>query len=967
MDRPEDEEEPEGINRPEYTSPSQSLGQVKNSAVSFSGNASTYNYMVLPQPWIPPLMLPPRTQSFVGRDEDLVWLLKQLNDETGKTLALCGPGGIGKTALAAEALTRLIAQQNWVHRFPGGIFYHSFYRSHSLDVAFEELARLFGEESVADPHRAAMRALSRRRTLLVFDGVEVLADSLPLRELGGTHVVLLLSWRQSDAPDLAHRRDLKGLSQNQGITLLQQLAGPRAADSRSVEQLVRSVGGYPLALQLIGSYLSSRQEEVGDYLQWFEHEGLAALNFGNHQAQSVSVLLQRTYNSLDLSEQALFILLGLLAHAPFPVELVQSILELPEREVRQAIGSLVDLSVLCRFDQGYEVSHPLMHAFATERLSSLANDAFSPFTDAITSWRERILTVLTTHFDQSDPYDVIALTLWHPHVLPLLSAKDLTVQQSLRATHLFNAVGSNTLTQGKYTEAEPLLQRALAIREHLLGTMHPATTLSLSNLAALYKNQGKYTEAEPLLQRALAIREQQLGAIHPDTANSLSNLAVLYDHQGKYAEAEPLLQRALTIREQQLGAIHPDTANSLSNLAVLYDHQGKYAEAEPLLQRALTIREHLLGTMHPDTANSLNNLAMIYDHQGKYEEAEPLYERALAICEQQLGAMHPDTASSLNNLAALYKNQGKYTEAEPLYLRALAIYEQQLGAMHPDTASSLNNLAALYSRRGKYEEAEPLLQRALAIREQQLGAMHPDTALSLNNLAALYDHQGKYTEVELMLQQALAIYEQLLGTIHPDTASSLNSLALFYKNEGKYEEAEPLYERALAIREQQLGAMHPDTANSLNNLAALYDHQGKYEEAEPLLQRALAIREQQLGAMHPDTANSLNDLAALYDHQGKYVEAEPLLQRALAIREQQLGITHSDTANSLNNLAALYNHQGKYTEAEPLLQRALAICEQQLGAMHPNTQIVRKNYAFILQMIEQQGETKGLGKSPSSL
>ena len=40
--------------------------------------------------------------------------------------------------------------------------------------------------------------------------------------------------------------------------------------------------------------------------------------------------------------------------------------------------------------------------------------------------------------------------------------------------------------------------------------------------------QGHYAKAEPLYQRALAIREKTLGPEHPDTANSLNNLAALY-------------------------------------------------------------------------------------------------------------------------------------------------------------------------------------------------------------------------------------------------------------------------------------------------------------------------------------------------------------------------------------------------------------------------------------------------------
>ena len=46
--------------------------------------------------------------------------------------------------------------------------------------------------------------------------------------------------------------------------------------------------------------------------------------------------------------------------------------------------------------------------------------------------------------------------------------------------------------------AEPLYERALAIREEVLGAEHPAVATSLNNLAGLYQKQGRYAEAEPL-------------------------------------------------------------------------------------------------------------------------------------------------------------------------------------------------------------------------------------------------------------------------------------------------------------------------------------------------------------------------------------------------------------------------------------------------------------------------------------
>jgi tetratricopeptide (TPR) repeat protein len=282
--------------------------------------------------------------------------------------------------------------------------------------------------------------------------------------------------------------------------------------------------------------------------------------------------------------------------------------------------------------------------------------------------------------------------------------------------------------------------------EGLLGRLKvndsPDLATSLIRLAKLYYDQGRYSDAEPLYVRALAIREQQLGTNHPDTAISLNNLANLYRSIGRYSDAEPLYVRALAISEQQLGANHPSTATNLNNLAGLYKSIGRYSHAEPLDIRALAIREEQLGVNHPETAGSLNNLAALYFSSGRYSDAEPLFIRALEINEQQLGANHPSTAISLNNLAGLYESIDRYSDAEPLYVRALAISEQQLGANHPDTATSLNNLAELYRSIGRYSDAEPLYVRAISILEQQLGGDHPNTQAGKRNLERLRSNRS---------------------------------------------------------------------------------------------------------------------------------------------------------------------------------------------------------------------------------
>jgi CHAT domain-containing protein/Tfp pilus assembly protein PilF len=369
---------------------------------------------------------------------------------------------------------------------------------------------------------------------------------------------------------------------------------------------------------------------------------------------------------------------------------------------------------------------------------------------------------------------------------------------------------------------------------------HPNDADSLNEFARQYLKQGRYKDAEPLLKRALVLREKALGPDHPSVASVLNNLGLLYVKQGRYADAEQLYQRALTIREKSLGLNHPDVAVTLNNLGSLYRNQGHYADAEPFYQRSLAIWENAFGPNHPDVAESLNNLAILYIKLGRYADAELLFRRGLEIWETALGPDNSDVAESLNNLAVLFDKQRRYKDSEPLYQRSLAIREKALGPHHPDVAESLNNLAELYRVQGRYAEAEPLYKSALSIWEKALGSNHPDVADALNNLAVLYVNKGRYADAELLYKRSHAIWEKAYGPSHPDVAASLNNLANLYQNQKRYAEAEPLYQRSLAIREKALGPDHPDVAESLNNLAGLYDLQGRHSDAYALFRRTLA-------------------------------------------------------------------------------------------------------------------------------
>jgi len=207
---------------------------------------------------------------------------------------------------------------------------------------------------------------------------------------------------------------------------------------------------------------------------------------------------------------------------------------------------------------------------------------------------------------------------------------------------------------------------------------------------SLYK-KGLYVEAEAFVNKALTIRQKVLGERHLATAQSLNNLGLLLKVQDKFDEAESLYRDSLEIRIDILGEKHAEVAQSQSNLAELLRHIGKYEEAELLHRKALKIKRKVLGNWHLSTAKSLNNLGLVLKDQGKYREAEPFYRYSLVIRKRILGDRHPSTAIALNNLSGLLESQNKYSEAEPICRQAYEIYYEMLGENHPISQGILIN------------------------------------------------------------------------------------------------------------------------------------------------------------------------------------------------------------------------------------------------------------------------------------
>jgi tetratricopeptide (TPR) repeat protein len=101
-----------------------------------------------------------------------------------------------------------------------------------------------------------------------------------------------------------------------------------------------------------------------------------------------------------------------------------------------------------------------------------------------------------------------------------------------------------------YGHAISLEERALAIRQKMLGDEHPDTAVSLNHLGLLIERQGHFTEARPFYERAMAINEKVFGPEDINTGVNTANLGRLLVFQGDLIGARSFQERAVAIFEK---------------------------------------------------------------------------------------------------------------------------------------------------------------------------------------------------------------------------------------------------------------------------------------------------------------------------------------------------------------------------------------------------------------------------------
>ncbi|MBA2681617.1 MAG: helix-turn-helix domain-containing protein, partial [Ktedonobacteraceae bacterium] len=237
----------------------QELGFPELPSLSTGDDSSRYIF----DPTIP-LRLP-AMRALIGRDLHLKQAKSLLCQEQAPFLALHGLPGVGKTALAAAIVYETEIQQ----QFSDGIVWIGLGQKPRVLTHLSRLGILLNlNEKVRSSlrtHAQWLQALGHiigmRRMLIVIDDAWSLEDVAACL-VGGPACAYLLTTR---LPEVAvcfaesHVVQVSELSQQEGVQLLQRFVPTLAEqESEALARLAQAVGGLPLALTLIGSYLLVR-------------------------------------------------------------------------------------------------------------------------------------------------------------------------------------------------------------------------------------------------------------------------------------------------------------------------------------------------------------------------------------------------------------------------------------------------------------------------------------------------------------------------------------------------------------------------------------------------------------------------------------------------------------------------------------------------------------------------------------
>lgn len=747
-------------------------------------------------------VLPENTTPFIGREEELDQLSQRLAGRTSRLISLVGPGGIGKTRLAIQA----VHTQKEIFR--DGVFFvplDGVPTAAEIPAAVAKALGVTFRAGAESPQAEIMQILSDKQLLLIMDnlehvidgGAELLLDMLQ----AAPEVVLVVTSRErlnAQAEDLFRLHGLPypntdnnpDAARYAAVRLfadrahrLNKTFGLSEATLGHVVQICRLVEGLPLGLELAATWVrdvsvSQIAASLAKDFDLLETD----LRDISPRHRNIAAVFEHSWRLLTPAEQAVLPQLAVF-RGGFTLAAAQSVTEASPL----VLTRLRYKSFLQSSGDGRYTMHELLRQLAQRKLKAQTQTRHSHY----------FLSLLQVEADrlkgEAAAQTGAALRLEIDNIRQGWRwAVETSAWEQLRQS----AAGlvAFFVHEGLDFEGVQLLQIAIDALEIQTETRPDLLPFLLVKQLSLRNTINTLDEITGSIERALTLTQS-----NPALADLEAEIYLIWslnhlDFVSNPKRARVYLDRAFALAKAIDDPEFEARLNCESGRNYLYD--GQFDQAVAVLEKALAIFESL-GHL-PGQALVYSRLAPAYAEAYNLGPALICDRRALSLYKQinnqaKLGDAH-------NNLAETYVLLGAYEQAREHTLKSLEFYRQQ--GYKAYEANTLSLYALVMDRLGQTEAAEKLYRASIAL--QKALKVNFSLRYSLLYWGDFQLRAGRLAEAELTLDEVIALNEDL-----PHMRLTLQA------KQAKVYLAQGQHEAALALAEAVWGEIEPTGGSGL--------------------------------------------------------------------------------------------------------------------------------------------------------
>ncbi len=628
-------------------------------------------------------------------DEIYVRLKKSLNAKaTGVvSFGLYGQGGVGKSQLALR-----YAHENQ-DRYSAIVWLPSDNEAKIINACEDFVANLTHYEKPAKAEACKNIFLQWMQTssdyLLIFDNAEDVSTIKPFLPTAiGCQGRVIITTRD---PSIARclRSEISELPCFTADESADMLLSEICDEERELAlRLGKRLGGLPIALHHVASYISTQRISIQDALKEYEqHDGFMRIQQYVPAAEMLSYepgmanIWAPTISSLPSDARDLLHLLALFDPDQIPSDLIEPFSDLGKdygmqnsgRPVssRDALIPLQNRSLVVKERSAQSLGiHQVLQDHIKHRWSSEERQAaFSSASHCIRARYPRQVsgTSMAKFYDKCAAYN--------PHVLRLQRFMDdhfSDLQIDLDLAEVLAHCGWYFFERGQIEHAASVLGTADKICTSLTnGELNLTAGLIYNNVGGIYHTRGERKRSADYTLLAVKHREtirrddpeiQQLAVSYSNHASNLQSL-------GHEKEADDFYAKALDIRENCPGSSPELREAILSNICSVMYKRGQLKDAREMAERAMALH----GEIQPPTSHMLYTVYcyanMLYTC-GDLDRSYNLHKQCLQQRITLEGKYHFMTGVSFHKVGCLDYEEGFIEDAIQNLRSALATFRK---------------------------------------------------------------------------------------------------------------------------------------------------------------------------------------------------------------------------------------------------------------------------------------------------